>query len=95
MVGSGRFCQSRIDRGALFPDNSDSAEDMIAVSNLEDLPDLLRDCYSSSSDHFSKERYLLFVEFNGHRSTAPPLVPLRETINISHRQQTGDSPAIW
>jgi hypothetical protein len=39
---------------------------MIAVSNLEDLPDLLRDRYSSSSDHFGKERYLFLVQFDRH-----------------------------
>jgi hypothetical protein len=39
---------------------------MIAVSNFEDLPDLLRDGYSSSSDHFGKERYLFLVQLNWH-----------------------------
>lgn len=51
---------------ALFAHHLDPAENMISISNFEDLPDLLGNRYSSSSDHFSKERYLIFVEFDGH-----------------------------
>jgi len=39
---------------------------MIAVSNFEDLPDLLRDGYSSPRNYFRKERYLLLIEFDRH-----------------------------
>jgi len=73
----------RIDREALFPDDSDSAEDMVPVSNFKDLPDLFRDGYTSSSNYLCEERYLFFVKFNRHSFAAPPLVRVRETINIS------------
>jgi hypothetical protein len=39
---------------------------MIAVSNFEDLPDLLGDSYSSSSNYFRKEWYLFLVQFDRH-----------------------------
>ena len=52
---------------AFLADDSDPAENMVSISNFEDLSDLLRNGYSSSSDYLCEERYLLFVEFNRHR----------------------------
>ena len=51
---------------ALFAYDFDPAEHMVSVPNFEDLSDLFGDRYSSTSNYFSKERYLFLVEFDGH-----------------------------
>lgn len=63
---SWRFRLFRIACRALFPDNSDSAEDMVAIPDFEDLPDLFGDRYSSPSNYFRKEWDLFLVKLNGH-----------------------------
>ena len=56
----------RVDSRAFFPNHSDPAEDVVAISNFEDLPNLFRDGYSSASNHFRKERYLFLVQLDRH-----------------------------
>ena len=60
------LCLFRIDDAAFFSDDSYSAEDMVAVANLEYLPDLFWDSDAPSSDDLREERYLFFVDLNWH-----------------------------
>jgi hypothetical protein len=64
--GLGILCLLRINGAAFFPDDSYSAKDMVAVTNLEYLPDLFWDRYAPPSDDFCEERYLFFVNLNWH-----------------------------
>ena len=64
--GLGVLCLLRVDGAAFFSDHSYSAEDMVAVANLEYLPDLFGDRYAPPSDDFCEERYLFFVDLNWH-----------------------------
>jgi hypothetical protein len=56
----------RVRGRALFPNDSDSAKDMVAIPDFEDLPDLFWNGYTSSCDYFCEEWYLFLRKFNRH-----------------------------